>query len=395
MNARRFFVIAVLLIACGFAGGLVIVARMHADEEAVAQPSPQARPAVAAPPVAAPGGSLPDFTRIAERSVPAVVNVSSRQPVRQRSRFNDPFFDRLFGNPDDYFGSRRSSLGSGVIVGDDGYILTNNHVVTGDSQRRVSLSELDITVALSDKRELPARIVGVDPATDLALLKIDAKALPTIGWGDSERLKVAEWVLAIGNPYQLSETVTLGIVSAVNRQNVGINAYEDFIQTDAAINPGNSGGALINARGELIGINTAIFSQSGGYQGIGFAVASNLARRVQNDLRQFGEVRRGSIGWINFQPLTTQIAAELGVPASKGIYVDQMYRDTPAYQGGLRPGDVVVTFNGITVTDGSHLSRLIQDSRINSTAQMTVIREGRRLELKIPIQSTGSRRQAN
>ena len=208
----------------------------------------------------------------------------------------------------------------------------------------MSLSELDITVALSDKRELPARIVGVDPATDLALLKIDANGLPTIAWGDSERLKVAEWVLAIGNPYQLSETVTLGIVSAVNRQNVGINAYEDFIQTDAAINPGNSGGALISARGELIGINTAIFSQSGGYQGIGFAVASNLARRVQNDLRQFGEVRRGSIGWINFQPLTTQIAAELGVPASKGIYVDQMYRDTPGLPGRpsarRRRGDV-------------------------------------------------------
>jgi serine protease Do len=362
---------------------------MHAGNEAFAQ-APRPKPEVVAQPAGAPaGGSFPDFSRIAERTVPAVVNVSSRQFVRQGSPFgNDPFFERFFGAPDDYFGGRRSSLGSGVIVAADGYILTNNHVVTGDSRQRVSLSDFDITVALSDKREMPARVVGVDPATDLALLKIEAKGLPTINWGDSQRLKVAEWVLAIGNPYQLSETVTLGIVSAVNRQNVGINAYEDFIQTDAAINPGNSGGALINARGELVGINTAIFSQSGGYQGIGFAVASNLARRVQNDLREFGAVKRGSIGRIEIQPLTTEIAAELGAPDSKGIFVSRISSTSPAYQGGLRPGDIVVSFNGTTVIDGGHLSRLIQDSRIGSTAPLTVIREGRRVELKIPILST-------
>jgi serine protease Do len=334
--------------------------------------------------------ALPDFSRIAERTVPAVVNVSSRQIVRRRNSpyASDPFFEWFFSNPDGLFGSRSSienSLGSGVIVSGDGYILTNNHVVTGESQRRVSLSNIDITVALSDKREMPARIIGVDPNTDLALLKVEARGLPTIPWGDSQRLRVAEWVLAIGNPYQLSETVTLGIVSAVNRQNVGINAYEDFIQTDAAINPGNSGGALVNARGELIGINTAIFSQSGGYQGIGFAVASHLARRVQDDLQRFGEVRRGSIGRVQLAPLTPQLAAELKAPDAKGIFVARIDRESPAYQGGLRPGDIVVSINGTNVVDVAHLSRLVQDASIDSTAQLVVMREGRRVELKVSI----------
>ncbi len=166
-----------------------------------------------------------------------------------------------------------------------------------------------------------AALIGVDPATDLALLKIDAKNLPTIPWGDSSKLRIAEWVLAIGNPYQLNSTVTLGIVSAVNRTNLGISAYEDFVQTDAAINPGNSGGALVNARGELVGINTVIFSQSGGYQGIGFAVSANLAKRVLNDLRQYGEVRRGTIGYIQVLPLTPQLAQELAAPDTQGLAI--------------------------------------------------------------------------
>src|SRR5205085_11107588 len=189
---------------------------------------------------------------------------------------------------------------------------TNNHVVTGE-QRRVSLADIDITVSLSDKREMPAQVIGVDPDTDLALVKINARNLPTMAWGDSSRLKVAEWVLAIGNPFQLNQTVTLGIVSATGRHNVGLAQYEDFIQTDAAINPGNSGGALVNARGELIGINTAIYSQSGGYQGIGFAVPSNLARRVMEDLIRYGQVRRGWLGPMDVIPLTSQLAEQPGV----------------------------------------------------------------------------------
>ena len=330
---------------------------------------------------------------MAEQTVPAVANISSQQVVRrQNSPFaNDPFFQFFYGNRDDIFGSRRRverSLGSGVIVSADGLVLTNNHVVAGESGR-ISLSQLPaVSVTLGDNREVEARIVGVDPATDLALLKIDAGRLPTIPWGDSDQLKVAEWVLAIGNPFQLDQTVTLGIVSALGRTNVGISAYEDFIQTDAAINPGNSGGALVNTRGELVGINTAIFSQSGGYQGVGFAVPSNLARRIVDDLNQYGEVRRGSIGYVEIAPLSTRAADQLGVPDARGVLIQAMRRDASAYAAGLRPGDVIVAFNGTDVVDGGQLSRQIQDAPIGSTATATVIRSGEQLELSIPIQST-------
>ena len=393
MGTRR-LIVSLLLLTCGFMTGLVLTGRLRQSEEARAQTQQTARPQ----PVATPGPGIaanaaPDFTVIAERTVPAVVNISSQQVVRRPNSpySNDPFYRYFFGDDSDFFGSRRSvesSLGSGVIVSADGYVLTNNHVVAGESGR-ISLRDLQITVTLSDNRELPARIIGVDPPTDLALLKIDARNLPTIAWGDSSRLKVAEWVLAIGNPFQLNQTVTLGIVSAVGRRNLGVSDYEDFIQTDAAINPGNSGGALISARGELIGINTAIFSQSGGYQGIGFAVPSNLARRVVSELQQFGVVQRGSIGYIEITPLTPQIARELGAPnATQGVLITRMRRDTPAYDGGLRPGDIVTTFNGTAVTDGNQLLRLIQDSRIGATAAVGVVRDGRRLELEIPIERT-------
>ena len=388
----RRVILSLLLLACGFAAGLVITARMRQTSDAVAQnPTPPAATPPAADATAGTAAPGPDFTLIAERTVPAVANISSEQIVRrQNSPFaNDPFF-RFFGD-DDLYGPRNRverSLGSGVIVTADGYVLTNNHVVAGESGR-MSLRQLPaITVALGDKREVQADIVGVDPATDLALLKINARNLPTIPWGNSDGLKVAEWVLAIGNPFQLNQTVTLGIVSALGRNNVGISAYEDFIQTDAAINPGNSGGALVNARGELVGINTAIFSQSGGYQGIGFAVPSNLAKRIVNDLTQFGEVRRGSIGYVEIAPLTTQDAVELKSPDSRGVLIGRMRQDSSAYEGGLRPLDIVVTFNGTAITDGGQFSRLVQDSRIGSAAAVIVIREGRRLELKIPIRST-------
>ncbi len=273
-----------------------------------------------------------------------------------------------------------------MIISGDGYILTNNHVVTGD-QRRVSLRDIDISVSLSDKREMPGQVVGVDPDTDLALVKVNARNLPTMPWGDSSRLKVAEWVLAIGNPFQLNQTVTLGIVSATGRHNVGLAQYEDFIQTDAAINPGNSGGALINARGELIGINTAIYSQSGGYQGIGFAVPSNLARKVFGELQKYGEVRRGSIGYVEITPLTTQLAEQLGVSTSQlgAPVITGFARNSGAARAGLRPGDVIVSFNGKPVTDGSELSREIQDSAIGSTATFGVIRGGQRADVKVPI----------
>jgi S1-C subfamily serine protease len=328
--------------------------------------------------------TLPDFSRIAERTVPAVVNVSSQQVVRRQNSpyANDPLFQYFFGGRD--FGSPgvENSLGSGVLVSQDGYILTNNHVVTGE-RRSVRLADIDITVSLADKRELPARVIGVDPGTDLALLKIEGNNFPVIPWGDSQNLKVAEWVLAIGNPYQLSETVTLGIVSAVNRTNVGINMYEDFIQTDAAINPGNSGGALINARGELVGINTAIFSQSGGYQGIGFAVASHLARKVMSDLRQFGEVRRGTIRGVVLYELTPRIARQLSAEDTRGIVVGRIER---GYPGPLQAGDIIVGFNGSPVSDARSLLRPLGDATIGSTATLTVVREGRRTDIRVPIE---------
>ena len=394
MTARR-LILSFVLLACGFAAGLVITGRMHETaNDAVAQIAAPAPGAGVATPLPAAPAALPDFTRVAERTVPAVANISSLQVVRrQNSPFNnDPFFQFFFGDGD-LTGPRRGverSLGSGVIVSEDGLVLTNNHVVAGESGR-ISLRQLPaVSVALGDKREVEARIVGVDPATDLALLKIDAGRLPTIPWGDSSALKVAEWVLAIGNPFQLNQTVTLGIISALGRNNVGISAYEDFIQTDAAINRGNSGGALVNARGELVGINTAIFSQSGGYQGIGFAVPSNLARRIVSDLTRYGEVRRGSIGYVEIAPLSTMVAAQLGVPGARGVLIQVMRRDSSAYAAGLRPGDVIVSFNGTAIEDGGQLSRLIQDARIGSTAAVTVIREGDRVELKIPITSTSN-----
>jgi serine protease Do len=382
---RRFSTL--LLVLVSFAAGLLLANRSRESAEAVAQAPAPSRPTVATPvAVTSPAGTLTDFSRIAERIIPAVVNISSQQVVRRQAPV-DPFFSQFFGAPDEIFGSRRgveNSLGSGVIVSSDGFILTNNHVVTGEA-RRVTIEQLDVTVALADKREVRADVVGVDPATDLAVLKIGAQNLPTIPWGDSSKLKVAEWVLAVGNPYQLSQTVTLGIVSAVGRTNLGVSSYEDFIQTDAAINPGNSGGALVNARGELVGINTVIFSQSGGYQGIGFAVSSNLAKRVVSDLQQYQEVRRGTMGPDQYVPLSTRMAEEFGAPDTRGALVYRMSRSSPAYQNGLRPGDVVVAFNGTPVDDPGHLSRMVSDARIGSTALVTVIREGHRVELKIPI----------
>jgi S1-C subfamily serine protease len=386
---------ALLMLACGVAAGLVLVGRMRASEARAQAPAPVApgAPAITTPgPVAQgavlTGGVLADFSRIAERAVPAVVNISAQQVVSQRVV---DFFGRA--------GARRgvtNSLGSGVIISANGYILTNNHVVSGEANQSLTLEQLDVRVTLSDNREMDALVIGVDPATDLALLKIDAQNLPTMPWGDSTKLKVAEWVLAIGNPYSLSQTVTLGIVSALNRTNIGVSSYEDFIQTDAAINPGNSGGALVNARGELIGINTVIFSQSGGYQGIGFAVSSNLARRIVSDLQQYKEVRRGAIVGVAFAPLTPQLARRVRSPEVRtGAIVYEIDERAPAYLAGLAPGDIVVAFNGTEITDASMLSRLISDARIGSTATLGVIRASRRIEVRVPIVRPLSRSIAN
>lgn len=381
--------LALLFVTAGAIAGIVLTGRMRADDVATAQPN---GPAAEAPLDAQRAASAmvastgPDFTRVAEQTVGAVANISSIQVVRQRRSpfFNDPFFEQFFG--DSAFGGRdryASSLGSGVVVSADGYVVTNNHVI-GEGQ-------IDrVTVSLGDKRELEATIVGVDSWTDLALLKVNATNLPVIPWGDSSRLKVAEWVMAIGNPYQLSQSVSLGIVSALGRSGVGISAYEDFIQTDAAINPGNSGGALVSSRGELIGINTAIFTQSGGYQGIGFAVPSNLARRIVDEIGRHGEVRRGSIGYLEVAPLTTNIAEQLGAPSTDGVVVMGL-RQGPAARAGIEQYDIIVSVNNTRITDTATLLKIISDAPIGSVAIIEILREGRRQTLKVPIERQGQR----
>jgi len=379
--ARRIAVFAFFMTIAFFAG-LVVTGRMRSASESTA--STTTSPAGTQPtrPAAAVAGGMPDLTGVAQRAISSVTNISSTQIVRTpNSPFaNDPFFRFFFNDQDDAFGYRErraQSLGSGVIVSPDGYVLTNNHVVD---------QGVEVTVTMPDQRELRAKVIGTDPATDIAVLKIEASNLPTMAWGDSAQLKVAEWVLAIGNPFQLNQSVTLGIVSATGRRLEGrLATYEDFIQTDAAINPGNSGGALVNARGELVGINTAIFSETGGYQGIGFAVPSNLARHVMNELVKYGEVQRGTISGIALQPLTTRSAEQLGAPNTHGMVVVSMERRSDAYAAGLRPGDVIVSFNGTAIEDPSQLYRLLSDAKIGTTVTLGILREGRSTSVKVPI----------
>ena len=385
--------LSLMLVVAGFAAGLVVTGRIRtaavseAGERPRAAADAQPRPAIAPAPVNQTGGfagSGLDFTRVAGQAVKGVANISSLQVVRTRnSPLNDPLFNYLFGGDDSFTRDRRSmSLGSGVIISADGYVITNNHVV-GDHVR-------EITIALPDKREIKGKVIGTDPTTDIALLKIPATGLPAIAWGDSSQLKVGEWVLAIGSPFQLSQTVTAGIVSATGRANMGFADYEDFIQTDAAINPGNSGGALINSRGELIGINTGIYSESGGYQGIGFAVPSKLARKVVDDLMQYGEVRRGSIGPLGIEKLTPQLADEVGVNRTTGAVVSRMSRVSEAYDAGLRPGDVIIALNGQPIDDPSQFLRLVADSKPGTTALVKVLRGTRTMEFKLSVVSTST-----
>jgi len=383
---------AFVLLTAGFIGGLLLTARLHVGLDTVAgeartapsaRPAPAAAPATPAPvsPVPAAGG--PDFTHIAGQAVKGVANISSLQVERRpNSPFAaDPFFRYFFGDGGDTFGDRRSlSLGSGVIISADGYIVTNNHVV-GDNMR-------EIKVTLPNKREVTGRLVGSDPATDIALLRLQVSGLPTVPWGDSSKLQIGEWVLAIGSPFQLSATVTAGIVSATGRTNVGFADYEDFIQTDAAINPGNSGGALINARGELVGINTGIFSQSGGYQGIGFAVPSQLVRHVVDDLMKYGEVRRGSVDF-RVDNMTLEDDAAVG-GVGHGAQVSQMYRNSASYEAGLRPGDVITGLNGRTIEDASQFRKMVADAKVGSTATLRIVRNGRAADIRVPIESSSS-----
>lgn len=295
--------------------------------------------------------------------------------------FDDPFFRRFFGEE---FERRfqqpepprpQEGTGSGVIVSTDGYIITNNHVIE---------QATELQVLLSDKRKFPGRIVGTDPKTDLALIKIDADNLPPATWGNSGQLEVGEIVLAIGNPFGLNQTVTLGIVSAVGRANVGIVDYDDFIQTDAAINPGNSGGALVNLQGELIGINTAIFSRSGGYMGIGFAIPSNMAKSVTTSLREHGKVVRGWLG-VSIQELTSELAEQFHVSDTHGALVADVMRDGPAAEAGIKRGDIIREYDKRQVQDLRHLRSLVAETTPETRVTITILREGQGKDLTLTI----------
>ncbi len=324
------------------------------------------------------------LTPVVERVVPAVVNISSEKMVRSPDVgpaapfFFDPFFREFFGDesPRGYNQPRErreQSLGSGVILTADGYLLTNNHVVESASEIRVSLA---------DKRELKAKIVGADPRTDIAVLKVDEKNLPVLPIADSSQVKTGQFVLAVGNPFGLNQTVTMGIVSAIGRGNLSIVDYEDFIQTDAPINPGNSGGALVDIRGALIGINTAILSRSGGNQGIGFAVPINMARDVMDRLIKDGKVIRGWLGVV-IQPVTPAIARAMGLDKPRGALIGDVSPGSPAEKAGLRRGDIVLAFNGQAIAETRELSLKVAMQAPGSSARLEVHRDGRVIEVPV------------
>ena len=314
------------------------------------------------------------YAEAVETAAPAVVNIYTRTVVRQKVHplFEDPFFRNFFDSKSIPQQERvQSSLGSGVILSDQGYIVTNNHVITGADS---------IVVALRDGREATAEVVGTDPETDLAVLKIELSNLPSITLTHSDQIKVGDVVLAIGNPFGVGQTVTMGIISATGRHSLGINTYEDFIQTDAAINPGNSGGALVDAFGNLIGINTAIFSKSGGSQGIGFAIPSSLTKQVMQDLIQYGRVIRGWLG-IEIQELTPDLAESFGLKKMQGLIIAGVFRDGPAHLGGLQPGDVMLSINGNPITDGRKSMTQIARLRPGQIVEIKALRGGKEITL--------------
>ncbi|MGF6555727.1 serine protease DegS [Pseudomonas sp. S30_BP2TU TE3576] len=310
-------------------------------------------------------------------AAPSVVNLYTTKVINKPSHplFEDPQFRRFFGDNSPKQKRMESSLGSGVIMSPEGYILTNNHVTSGADQ---------IVVALKDGRETLARVIGSDPETDLAVLKIDLKSLPSITVGRSDNLRIGDVALAIGNPFGVGQTVTMGIISATGRNQLGLNNYEDFIQTDAAINPGNSGGALVDANGNLTGINTAIFSKSGGSQGIGFAIPVKLAMEVMKSIIEHGQVIRGWLG-IEVQPLTQELAESFGLSGRPGIVVAGIFRDGPAQKAGLQLGDVILSIDGEPAGDGRR--SMNQVARIKPTDKVTiqVMRNGNELKLTAEI----------
>lgn len=331
--------------------------------------SPAPPAAAAAAPLAQDWSGPVSYSRAVERAAPAVVNVHTAKLITHRVHplLDDPVFRHFFG--DRFLQQRReiqTNLGSGVIISTQGYILTNNHVIEGADE---------IQVLLSDGRKAQATVVGVDAETDLAVLRISLDDLPSVIIGDSTNLRVGDVALAIGNPYGVGQTVTFGIISATGRDHLGINTYEDFIQTDAAINPGNSGGALINAHGELIGINSAIYSRSGGSQGIGFAIPVSLAKGVMKQIIEHGRVVRGWLG-LEAQDLTAELAESLGLGAVHGVLISGVLRGGPADQAGILPGDVVTRIGDTSVDDSQQAMKIISDLHPDTTIRLGGLRKG-------------------
>jgi len=376
---KRVFVVSFVLLFTGLVMGLILSSNLGIQQSGFAQEtgiSPSATSFL--------GKLSTSLSEVARTVKPSVVNISTTMTVtRKGTPFgefpNDPFFRRFFGPEFQPFGPgmkfKETALGSGVIITADGYILTNNHVVKNADK---------IKVILNDKREYKGKVIGADPKTDLAVVKIDADDLPAVKIGDSDKLKTGDLVLAIGNPFGLSQTVTMGIVSAIGRSNVGIADYEDFIQTDAAINPGNSGGALVNSRGELVGINTAIFSTNGGYMGVGFAIPSNMAKRVMESITKYGKVIRGWLG-VTIQNLTPDIAKHLGIKQEKGALVTDVVKDSPAGKSGFKRGDLIVEFDGRPVADTTSLRNMVAQTSPGKTVEVKIVRDGETRTLNVTI----------
>ena len=326
-----------------------------------------------------------DFTQAAEMSVGAVVHVKTKYNVYGK-QYVDPFYQFFFGRPQQQPMQQAQATGSGVILSEDGYIVTNNHVIQQANE---------IEVVLNDKRAFTAELIGTDPNTDIALLKIDAKGLPTLEMGNSDDLKVGEWVLAVGNPFNLTSTVTAGIVSAKARNINILDAemkIESFIQTDAAVNPGNSGGALVNTRGELVGINTAIASQTGSYAGYAFAVPTSIVQKVVADLRQFGSVQRALLG-IRMLDITSEVQQYYRLNTLEGVYIADVVSGGAAEKGGVEEGDVITAVDGLKVNSSSELQEKIARKNPGDEVTLTVLRDNKRIDLRVTLTSAAQKPQ--
>ena len=375
MNLRQTLTYLVQAVVLGLAIAFVV---LYVWPEITGQEAPTVEIRQTAPePATQSVGGPYSYAQAVDRASSAVVNINTAKVVTVRPHpfFDDPIFRQFFGGADNLITPRKrveTSLGSGVIMSAQGFILTNHHVIRGADA---------IQVSLQDGRLVQAKVVGSDPETDIAVLKIDLNKLPVITLGHSDRLRVGDVVLAIGNPFGVGQTVTMGIVSATGRNKLGINTFENFIQTDAAINPGNSGGALIDAEGNLVGINTAIFSRSGGNQGIGFAIPTSLAQNVMEEIIEHGRPQRGWLG-IEAQVITPQIARALELKDTKGVVVIGVVRGGPAHQAGLQPGDVLVSIDGKKINEAREALLNISSHKPGSVVKLGILREGKSMMLQ-------------